>query len=173
VSFLGACSAYKLKQPRDFYVSNGVKACLLPPDAFKGELSAVQEIRIFHGGEERVMTGIVKILPTGIRLIVLADMARIMTLNYTSAGIKCEFSPLVPALKIEPEYILFDIQLTYYPVDAINRVLPQGMSFSEEGGSRFLYHGDKKIASIAKRGGAVEFVNFERSYSYKIVQLGN
>jgi len=173
VAFLGGCNTYKLSQPKEFYVSEGAMARLLPPSAYNGELSAVQEIRSFYGGTERVMTGIVKIFPSSMQVIVLADMARIMTLNYTSAGIKCEFSPLVPASKLEPEYVLFDIQLTYFPVDAINSALPEGMSFREEGAIRVLYRGENKIASIAKNGGTIEFVNYERSYSYKIIQLEN
>jgi hypothetical protein len=173
VAFLGGCSAYKLRQPKEFYVSAGAMAHLLHPSAFNGELSAVQEIKSFYGGAERVMTGIVKIFPSSMQVIVLADAARIMTLNYTSAGIKCEFSPLVPVSKIEPEYVLFDIQLTYFPVDAINSALPEGMSFREEGAIRVLYRGDKIIASITRDGGTIEFVNHERSYSYKIIQLEN
>jgi len=173
MAFLGSCSAYKLRQPKELYVSDGVRACLLPPSAFKGELSEVQEIRSFHSGAERIVTGIVKLFPNSMQVLLLADMARIMTLNYTSAGIKYEFSPLIPASKFEPEYVLFDIQLIYFPVDAINSALPEGMSFREEGAIRVLYRGEKKIALIAKDGGTVEFVNFERSYSYKIVPLEN
>jgi hypothetical protein len=168
VVFWGACSAYKLRQPGEIYISSGVRVSILPPSAFKGELSAVQEIRLFHGGAERVMTGVLKISPSGLRVIVFADMARVLTLNHTSAGIECEISPLVPAPKIEPEYILFDVQLAYFPVDAIDRALPKGMSFREEGAARTLYRGERKIASIAREGGTIEFTNFERSYSYRI-----
>jgi hypothetical protein len=168
VVFLGACSAHRLGQSREVYVSSGVRARLLPPSAFKGELSEVQEMRFIYGGAERTTTGVVKISPSGLRVIVLAGMVRILTLNYTSTGIECDVSPLLSAFKIEPEYLIFDVQLIYFPVDAINRALPKGMSFREEGTTRVLYLGEKKVASIAKEGGAIEFTNFERSYSYRI-----
>jgi hypothetical protein len=168
VALLGACSAHKVWQPGEIYVSDGVKVRPLPLGAFKGELSAVQEISFSHGGVERTVTGVVTITPDRLQVIALAGMVRILTLDYTSAGMECDVSPLVPVPKIEPEYIVFDVQLAYFPVDAIDRALPRGMSFREEGATRALYRGEKKIASITRDGETVEFINFERSYSYKM-----
>jgi len=173
VAFFGACSTHRVSRPKEIYASAGMKVRLLPPSAYGGELSAVQEVRVSRGGAELVVTGIVKILRDSMQVIALADMARLMTLNYTPAGIECEVSPLVPLPKIRPEYILFDVQLAYFPADAINAALPKGMSFCEDGGARALYRGEKKIVSIARDGGTMEFANLERSYSCRIVHMEN
>jgi hypothetical protein len=173
IAFLGGCKAHGVRPAQRFYVSEGVQARLLPTGAFRGEQTIVQEIRTFYGGADRALTGIVKLSSQAMQVIILVDMTRLMTVDYGPAGIKYEFSPLIPASAIEPEYVLFDIQLAYFPADAINRGLPDGMSFSEEGDVRVLYHGEKKIVEITQQGDTLEFVNHEHSYSYKIKHLEN
>jgi hypothetical protein len=182
LAFLGACSPHgpgrrgeikEIREIRDIYISGGVRARLLPPGAFRGELSEAQKVRVRppRGGAELAATSLVELSGDGMRVMVFADMARILTLSYTPAGIECEVSPLVPAPRIDPEYVLFDVQLIYFPADTVDGALPEGMSFCEEGAVRALYRGEKKIASIVREGGAggtIEFTNFERSYSYRI-----
>src|SRR5215510_14260792 len=90
VIFLCGCSTHRLRQSHDFYVSEGVMTCLLPVNAYEGEMTSVQEIRITYAGTEHVLTGIIKLSQNGIQVIILANMARMMTLNYTSAGIEYE-----------------------------------------------------------------------------------
>jgi hypothetical protein len=173
IAFLGGCKAHGVRPAQRFFVSEGIQARLLPTSAFRGEQTIVQEIRTFYGGSDRSLTGIVKLSSQAMQVIILADMARLMTVDYGPGGIKYEFSPLIPASAIEPEYVLFDIQLTYFPAEAINKNLPDGMSFLEEGGVRVLYRDEKKIVEITRHGDTLEFVNHERSYSYKIKRLEN
>ena len=146
---------------------------LLPPGAYGGELTCVQEIMGTYGNSKQVLTGIVRLSSEDMQVTLFAEMARIMTIKYGALGMEYDFSPLIPVANIRPEYVLFDIQLTYFPAEAINKALPKGMTFSEEGAVRTLYRGDQAIVKIVRNGEDIEFINNERSYSYLIKQQEN
>ncbi|MCL1892780.1 MAG: DUF3261 domain-containing protein [Holophagaceae bacterium] len=146
---------------------------LLPPSAYGGELTCVQEITGNYGGSKRVLTGVVKLTFEEMQVTLLAEMARIMTIKYGVKGIEYDFSPLIPVTNIQPEYVLLDIQLTYFPATAINKALPGGMTFHEDGTTRTLYRGDQAIVKIIRNGKNIEFINSERSYSYLIREQDN
>ena len=146
---------------------------LLPPSAFGGELTCVQEIMGTYGNTKQALTGIVRLSSEEMQVMLFAEMARIMTVKYGAGGIECESSPLISVVNVRPEYVLFDIQLTYFPAEAINRALPKGMAFKEEGAVRTLCRGDQVIVKIVRIGDDIEFINNERLYSYLIRQQEN
>ncbi|MDR2104948.1 MAG: DUF3261 domain-containing protein [Deferribacteraceae bacterium] len=178
IILLSAC-AHKAR----IHLTDEITAPLLPISAaaVKTEEEYRHKMRvayILEGREyNREFISALKLSPTKITTVALTTFVRLFTIEYSPAGISCETSPLLALPEgFIPEYILFDIQLIYYPADILNEFLPRGVKVIEkiEGAlrSRYVCHGDDCFIKIVyKSGGSFSFTNELRKYSYTAERL--
>jgi len=78
---------------------------------------------------------------------------RVLLLTWNGKDLRESREPVVPA-SLEGRAILRDLQLTYWPAEAIRAALPHGWRLKEDGMRRQLYHGMTLVLE-SERGDAI------------------
>jgi len=127
----------------------------LSPVQLGSELNLTQRLSItrLNGSADNQQTLDV-LLEMDAQRVHLAGFAlnqRILTLSWDGQQLETERNPLVPAV-IDGAHILRDIQLVYWPLAALQTVLPAGWTLSEQNQQRTLRHQQKIVLTIHYQG---------------------
>jgi hypothetical protein len=101
------------------------------------------------------------------------DGLSLFNLTYDGNTVVSDKSPLLPET-VNPEFIITDLQLVYWPIAELQKKLPVGWRLEEGGKKRFLYISDKKQVEVNYLSPdpdwpkAVELVNFQYNYRLNI-----
>jgi len=101
------------------------------------------------------------------------DGLSLFNLSYDGHAIVSDKSPLLPE-SVNPEFIITDLQLVYWPIAELEKNLPAGWRLEQSGKKRFLYISDKKQVEVNYVSPdpvwpkAVELVNFQYNYRLNI-----
>lgn len=174
----------KYAQPQfGYYISDNVAATLLPTGGFASNVVLTQNFAARYDGNTYNLTSIIKLSSTEMQVIGMTDLGRLFTINYDKQGvITSETSNLFIPSVFRSEYVLADIQLIYFPVEALESSLPTDVRLQEimdEGVyGRSFFVGEREIISIKYDNpdifvANVDFVNIERNYSYYLTLLDN
>jgi hypothetical protein len=123
----------------------------LTPASLGATLSLTQRLAVvrLHGVAERQQSLDV-LLEVDTQRVHLAGFAlgqRILTLSWDGETLQTERHPLLPAA-IDGVHVLRDIQLIYWPADAIRAALPAGWYLVEQERRRELWHGQQIAVDI-------------------------
>ena len=171
IFFLPACQTSNYQKAESFYVSKNTELKLIPLKSFDKDITLNQIMESEYGGKKRIANSVVKLSNKELKVLAFADTVRLFSITYDGENIASEFSPLIPASKIKPEYILFDIQLIYFPVEAISKTFPKNVKIKAGETYREIYVDDVKIVEILYQGKEIHFHNLEHNYSYKIERV--
>jgi hypothetical protein len=148
---------------------------LLPPDTLGREVVVNQVVRASIGTRHLTFNCVVTVKQGAMTVIGLnATGLRLFTVRYDGAGVQTEKARDVPPL-FEPEQLLADLQLVFWPLAALQPRLQQaGWQVSEPApGTRRLQRGEQLIAEV--HHGAAEpwagrswLVNLRYGYSLQI-----
>jgi len=105
------------------------------PAAFGRTLTLTQQITVVAMGETRSFEAVVAIDPERIDLAALAMGRRMIAVHLDAGGLREDRSPLVPEA-VSGARILRDLQLAYWPREALAAALPAGWSVEEGERSR-------------------------------------
>jgi hypothetical protein len=80
--------------------------------------------------------------------------------------------------QVRSEDVLEDIQLTYWPVEAIRPALPEGWRIEDEGQRRTLWSGETQVMVIDYNGqprwnGKIQLQNLRYGYRLTIQSVSN
>jgi hypothetical protein len=123
---------------------------LLPPATLGQERQANQVVRASIGARALTFNCVVTVKGGVMTVVGLnATGLRLFTVRYDGSNVQAEKSPGVPA-SLEPEHLLADLQLVFWPLAALQtRLQPEGWQLSEPApGTRRLRHGDQLVAEV-------------------------
>lgn len=131
----------------------------------------VQEVNFFRGTTRFDVTAIVQISSTSITVAGLGPLGnRLLLLRWDGSKLLREIDPSIPK-GFPAEVVLRDIQLVYWPAEAVRQALPQSWDLRLSQGSRtFLNHGEESIAVRyldESPKGVIEFEN--KAAGYKLI----
>jgi hypothetical protein len=149
----------------------------LAPSALGESLSLQQHLHVERDGRTDDLDVAVEIDAEHIELVGLAFGQRVLTLHYDGATMKSWRHLLLPP-QVRSEDVLEDIQLTYWPVEAIRPALPEGWRIEDEGQRRILWSGDAQVMVIDYSGqprwnGKIQLQNLRYGYRLTIQSISN
>jgi hypothetical protein len=145
---LGGCAATGAR--RDFE-----QMPLLPPAAFGMEAQGQQRLTLSReaGGATLTLDAAVEVDAGELRVAGVLLGQRILLLVWDGARLRETREPVVPEA-LRGRAILRDLQLVYWPAEAIRAALPRGWRLQEEAARRQLYRG-ATVVFESRRGDAV------------------
>lgn len=144
----------------------------LPPAALGTSVNLQQRLSVEREGRTDHLDVALEIDNQHIGLVGLAFGLRVMSLEFDGNSLKSWRHFLLPA-QVRVEDVLEDIQLTYWPADAIRAALPVGWRIEDEGMRRTLWSDDEKVMVIdystePRWSGKVTLVNLRYYYRLTI-----
>jgi len=117
---------------RELYLPNKEHWTLLSPTDFGGKLDTVQKLSAEFNGQTAVMLMQLEIDKNSVRLAMLnPTMISLFSLEDNGEQIVTTRSPMIPD-KIDPKYVLADIQLSYWPLAVLTPSLRRsGLNLTE------------------------------------------
>ena len=165
---ISGCSTLAPKPPSPQSMQLGLK---LAPAALGQSISLQQHLTIERDGKIDEMDTALEVDQKQLELVGLALGKRVMTLHYDGVTLQSWRHPLLPE-QVRGDDVLQDIQLTLWPVDAIQRALPAGWRIEEKGLRRTLLANDIPVMVIdysnpLRWSGKVSLSNLR--YHYRII----
>lgn len=148
---------------------------LLPPASLAEERSATQRLRAAFDDQDINLECAISVTADRIVVIgLLPSGPRVFTVSYDGEHVETETSRNVPA-GLEPEFLLNDLQLAFWPQQALEQALehtPWQLT-QPDSQTRRLRREGRLIAEVHYVGadpwtGRLWLVNFERSYSLMV-----
>ena len=115
--------------------------------------------------------------PGDTRVVAITETGMpVFELQQTASNVDIDRSPLLPP-QVSPDVILADIQLIYWPRDALLKALPPPLRLVDKPGFRKLYDGDKLEARVNYDGddhwnSPATLVNDHYGYRLRVQPLG-
>jgi hypothetical protein len=119
---------------------------LLPPAAFGMEAQGQQRLTLSRdsGGARLVLDAAVEVDARELRVAGVLLGQRILLLAWDGKRLQETREPVVPE-SLDGRAILRDLQLVYWPAEAIRAALPRGWRLEEEAARRRLYRGARVV----------------------------
>lgn len=149
----------------------------LAPDTLGASVQARQEVIATRGGEQHSLQVALKVDAASLTMIGLSPLGqRLFTLTWD--GQDARLVTHIENLEgIDPEWILADLQMTYWPLAPLRTALPQDLHLTEHGSARALWRGEHllwyrsgALADIWRSN--VELYNGRLGYRLTIRPLG-
>ncbi len=131
--------------------SNEVPLGFVAPAAFGRTLTLTQQITVVAMGETRSFEAVVAIDPERVDLAALAMGRRMIAVHLDASGLREDRSPLLPDA-VSGARILRDLQLAYWPREALAAALPAGWTVEEGERSRDVLLNGASILHIEYSG---------------------
>jgi len=119
----------------------------LPPSALPGTLALQQRLAFRRGDRRETVDALVENDASNTRLVIHAQGQVALRLEWDGQQLTQKRAPWLPSA-LDGERVLSDLQLVFWPVDAITASLPAGWSLREESGRRVLRQGEAIIATV-------------------------
>jgi hypothetical protein len=147
----------------------------LPPATLGASIALQQHLTLERAGRIDEFDAALEIDSERIDLVVLAMSQRVLSLHYD--GLLLEFwrHPAVP-IALRAEDVLHDLQLTFWPVEALRPALPEGWRIEERGLHRILLAGELPVTEIYYSGeprwsGKIALINLRYRYRMGIESI--
>lgn len=119
----------------------------LAPAALGTSISLQQRLAVEREGRVDYLEGALEVDEHRLGMIGLALGQRVMSLEFDGRELKSWRHALLPE-QVRAEEVLEDIQLTYWPLDAVRAALPSGWRIEDEGMRRTLWADEAKVMVI-------------------------
>lgn len=140
----GCVSAPKSRPEPEF-------ALRLSPASLGRELQLSQRITVVRGEDRKSFDAQLEVDASAVRIAAVAMGQTIASLSFDGKTLEQQVSTHVPPA-VTASRILSDVQLAWWPADAIRTALPEGFSLEEEGGKRSLLQGGALFAQVTYEG---------------------
>lgn len=146
------CTASRATQvaPEESSRAKHLPELRLPPSSLGQQVSVNQRLSFSHQddpGAPRTLEALLEIDATHLRLAGFAMHHRVFTMGWDGHELTEQRAPQVPAQLVAGD-VLRDIQLAYWPADAITAALPTGWRLEEGPRLRVLSEGDAERVRI-------------------------
>ncbi|MCP3140993.1 DUF3261 domain-containing protein [Pyxidicoccus xibeiensis] len=147
----------------------------LSPASFGTSVDLTQRLSFAHDADPdgpRSLEALVEIDPAALRLAGFALGQRVFTLRWDGTALDEERDPRLPA-QFQSRQVLRDVQLVYWPAEAVRAALPPGWTLEEGPGRRVLLQGGREWLTVRYGGeprwvGRAELVNLAEHYRLTI-----
>ncbi|GHB94369.1 DUF3261 domain-containing protein [Thermomonas carbonis] len=119
----------------------------LPPSALPGTLALQQRLAFRHGDRRETVDALVENDTGSTRLVIHAQGQVALRLEWDGKQLTQTRAPWLPS-ELDGERVLSDLQLVFWPVDAIASALPEGWSLRDDQGQRVLRQRETIIATV-------------------------
>lgn len=119
----------------------------LAPAALGASISLQQRLAVEREGRVDYLEAALEIDEQHVGMIGMALGQRVMSLEFDGSELKSWRHARLPE-QVRAEDVLEDIQLTYWPAEAVRAALPAGWRIKEEGMRRTLWSNDEKVMEI-------------------------
>jgi hypothetical protein len=137
----------------------------------------VQQINAFWADREESLLAVLELDNQHIAMAGLSnDGLSLFNLSYDGKAVLSDKSSLLPET-VKPEFMLADLQLVYWPLPMLQKILPVGWRLETRENKRLLYINSKKLSEITYLlpetdwPKVVELVNFQYHYRLRIKTL--
>jgi hypothetical protein len=125
----------------------------LSPRSLGRELQLSQRITVLRGAERKTFEAQLEVDEVSVRIAALALGQTVASLTWDGKQLAQQVSTQVPAA-ITADRILSDVQLAWWPTDAIRAALPARYALDESGARRVLKYDGVRTAQIDYTGTA-------------------
>lgn len=119
----------------------------LPPSALPGTLALQQRLAFRHGKRHDTVDALVESDGANTRLVIHAQGQVALRLDWDGKDLRQQRAQWLPE-QLDGERVLSDLQLVFWPIDAVASALPEGWSLREDGKRRVLRQGEAVIATV-------------------------
>jgi hypothetical protein len=119
----------------------------LPPSALPGTLALQQRLAFRHGDRRETVDAMVENDAGNTRLVIHAQGQVALRLEWDGKQLTQTRAPWLPS-ELDGERVLSDLQLVFWPIDAVASALPEGWSLRDEQGHRVLRQRETIIAMV-------------------------
>ena len=142
----------------------------LSPAVLGASISLQQHLSLEWDGQIGELDAGLEVNPERLDLVGLAFGQRVLALHYDGQTLQSWRHPLL-AVPLRGEDVLEDLQLTFWPIEAIRQVLPDNWRIEETALRRTLLQDDTPVTVIDYSGwprwiGKIELAN--RRYQYRL-----
>lgn len=123
----------------------------LPPAALGRTLALQQQLTITHGAEVHRMDALLEADATALNLVVQAVGRSALRLSWDGTRLEQTRADWLPP-QLAGERVLSDLQLAYWPADAIAAALPAGWTLEADATHRVLREGDAVVTEVRYPG---------------------
>ncbi|RKH14866.1 DUF3261 domain-containing protein [Corallococcus sp. CA053C] len=147
----------------------------LKPEALGATVSLTQRLVFAHEadpGGPRSLEALLEVDPALMQLAGFAMGQRILTLRWNGAALEEERDPRLPA-QFQSGPVLRDVQLVYWPADAVRAALPAGWTLEDGPGQRTLSKDGREWVTVRYDGtprweGRTQLTNLSEHYQLTI-----
>ena len=174
ISCAGSRSADPAPPEDLIWLTDNTGLMLLPPEAMDGSLDEIQFISATWQDRQFSFNTLLICNDSQLYLLALGEMGQeLFELTYTDSGV--EFHGAPGTGRIDPRYIILDLQLAYYSAGSLSRKLNSaGLQFSEDQENgvvhRTIRDGEKTIMEVYRDRNEIRIKNHLRAYSYHILR---
>jgi Protein of unknown function (DUF3261) len=143
--FAGACATMPKVAPSPQFT------LALPPAALGMELCLAQRITVRRGDQHRTLEAQLEVDAASVRLAAVALGQRVATLRWDGATLEQQVSTHVPSV-VTAERILTDVQLAWWPADAVRAGLKNRFTLEEGPGRRVVWLDGAPFATVDYEG---------------------
>ena len=183
IFFLDSCA---IKKPSHFHsftqITKNSKFITLKLNDLNKQITLKQRLKGRYKSNSYEINTIVDFSPTRLYIVGLSDFGtNLFSLNYTEEQkLSLNFSQNASSSVINPEYILTDLQLVYWPIEKIQNNITGPLIVYEKNKNkkyhRIFYEYEKTIIQISYSRkdiwhADIHYQNFEKNYEYFITNL--
>lgn len=155
----------------------GLPPLHLPPQALGQSLDLVQQLTLDAAGQQATLDILLEIEPEHMHLAALALGQRVMTIGFDGQTLSVQRAPQLPEA-VDARQVLRDMQLLYWPEDAIAAALPTGWQLQSRPMERLLFSDGQLRARIRYTStppwlGRAELDNLQEGYRLTIESTPN
>jgi hypothetical protein len=126
-------------------------ALRLPPSALGMELSLAQRITVVRAGGRQGFDALLEADAREVRVAAVALGRRVASLRWDGATLDADVAAQVPAV-ITAQRILTDVQLAWWPVEAVLAGLPPGFALDADAATRTVRRGGEVVVTLRYEG---------------------
>jgi hypothetical protein len=123
----------------------------LSPASLGRELQLSQRVTVVRGEERKGFDALLEVDASAVRIAAVAMGQTIASLAWDGKTLKQEVSTHVPPA-VSASRILSDVQLAWWPVEAVRAGLPAGYSLEDRSGTRVITASGAPFASVSYEG---------------------
>lgn len=167
---LAACQSTVSPPPDRVLIGDGVHLDLPLPPKYSHRQSLVQMVDGRYEDRRQVFQSVVLLSPDLVRMIItLPSGPRMLTIDWSAAGIEVDRSALVPD-DLHATNILADLMILLWDLESINKALAGTATVRDAENRRTVSHGDRTVITVDRQAapGRIEFTNHDFGYRLTI-----
>jgi hypothetical protein len=124
-----------------------VPALRLSPASLGHDLAVQQRLQIVAHGQSQTLDALLEVDAQQLRLGVQALGQSALTLQWDGKTLQQQRADWLPPV-LSGDRVLFDLQLVFWPAEAIRSALPSDWSLQESAGQRHLLHAGTEVVRV-------------------------